>query len=78
MNAVVSAAYVNIPLEWYLIRGHGPLSPQGLAMSTKNYALFSLGNPLLDIQVRGGETLLKKYKLEPNNAILAGEEHAPM
>jgi hypothetical protein len=44
-----------------------------------SYALFCMGNPLLDIQVRNGEDLLKKYNLNPNDAILADEKkHLPM
>ena len=37
-----------------------------------------MGNPLLDMQVKNGEQLLKKYDLKANDAILAGEEHMPM
>jgi len=37
-----------------------------------------MGNPLLDMQVRDGEALLKKYELKANDAILAGPEHHPM
>jgi len=37
-----------------------------------------MGNPLLDIQVTNGEDLLKKYNLNPNDAILAAKEHLPM
>ena len=47
-------------------------------MSIPNYALFVLGNPLLDIQVRNGEKLLEKYDLKANDAILAEEKHIPM
>jgi adenosine kinase len=47
-------------------------------MSEKSYALFCMGNPLLDIQVTNGEQLLKKYNLNPNDAILAEEKHLPM
>lgn len=45
-------------------------------MSTPSYPLFCLGNPLLDMQVRDGEALLKKYDLKSNDAILAEEKHA--
>lgn len=45
-------------------------------MST--YALFCMGNPLLDMQVTEGEELLKKYDLKANDAILAEEKHAPI
>lgn len=40
-----------------------------------SYQLFCMGNPLLDMQVTGGEELLKKYDLKPNDAILAEEKH---
>jgi adenosine kinase len=47
-------------------------------MAAPSYSLFCLGNPLLDMQVRDGEALLKKYELKANDAILAGEKQAPM
>jgi len=37
-----------------------------------------MGNPLLDLQVTGGEKLLEKYGLKANDAILAEEKHAEM
>ncbi|CCJ31280.1 unnamed protein product [Pneumocystis jirovecii] len=43
----------------------------------KEYTLFGLGNPLLDIQVRD-QSFLEKYGLEPNNSILAEEKHIPI
>ncbi|KAG8219297.1 Ribokinase-like protein [Butyriboletus roseoflavus] len=43
-----------------------------------SYQIFCLGNPLLDVQVRDGEELLKKYDLQANNAILAEEKHQPI
>ena len=43
-----------------------------------SYQIFCMGNPLLDVQVRDGEALLKKYDLEANNAILAEDKHQPM
>jgi len=43
-----------------------------------SYQIFCLGNPLLDVQVRDGEALLKKYDLQANNAILAEEKHQPI
>jgi len=46
-------------------------------MATKTFPLFCMGNPLLDIQV-SSEALLKKYNLKENDAILAGDEHAPI
>jgi adenosine kinase len=36
-----------------------------------------MGNPLLDMQVKGGN-LLEKYGLKANDAILADEKHAGM
>lgn len=47
-------------------------------MSANAYSLFCLGNPLLDLQVNNGENILKKYDLKANDAILAGEQQAPM
>jgi adenosine kinase len=47
-------------------------------MSQESYALFCMGNPLLDIQVKNGEELLKKYNLNANDAILADEKQLPM
>jgi adenosine kinase len=47
-------------------------------MSTSSYKLFCMGNPLLDMQVRNGEALLKKYELKANDAILAEAKHAPI
>lgn len=43
--------------------------------STKEYRLFCLENPLLDIQASGDEALLNKYGLKANDAILAEEKH---
>jgi len=40
------------------------------------YTVFCMGNPLLDLQVTGGEKLLEKYELKANDAILAGEKQA--
>jgi len=37
-----------------------------------------MGNPLLDLQVTGGEKLLEKYGLKANDAILAEDKHAGM
>ncbi|KAH8835044.1 Ribokinase-like protein [Flagelloscypha sp. PMI_526] len=42
------------------------------------YSLLSIGNPLLDISVTGGEALLSKYELKANDAILAEDKHAPI
>jgi len=43
-----------------------------------SYTVFCMGNPLLDLQVTGGEKLLEKYELKANDAILAEEKHAGM
>lgn len=40
--------------------------------------LFGMGNPLLDISAVVDDKFLQKYKLEPNNAILATDEHIPL
>jgi len=40
--------------------------------------LFGMGNPLLDMMVHVDEGFLAKYKLEPNNAILADASHVPL
>ncbi|KAF8808190.1 Ribokinase-like protein [Phlegmacium glaucopus] len=45
-------------------------------MTGSTYSLFCMGNPLLDMQVRDGEELLKKYGLKADDAILAEEKHA--
>lgn len=37
-----------------------------------------MGNPLLDISAVVDEDFLKKYDIQPNNAILAEEKHLPM
>ncbi|KAF8555108.1 Ribokinase-like protein [Imleria badia] len=42
------------------------------------YQIFCMGNPLLDVQVRDGEALLKKYDLQTNNAIRASDKHEPI
>lgn len=47
-------------------------------MASPTYKLFCIGNPLLDIQVRDGEALLKKYGLKADDAVLAEEKHMPM
>lgn len=40
--------------------------------------VLGIGNPLLDILAEVPDSMLEKYKLEKNNAILAAEEHIPM
>ncbi|KAH8737708.1 Ribokinase-like protein [Ilyonectria robusta] len=44
----------------------------------KEYSLFCLENPLLDIQAYGDQTLLDKYDLKENDAILAEDKHIPL
>ncbi|KAF2757121.1 Ribokinase-like protein [Pseudovirgaria hyperparasitica] len=44
-------------------------------MTTGNFELLCLENPLLDIQGVGDEEMLKKYDLKANDAILAEEKH---
>jgi len=60
-----------------ITNSRGPLAII-ITMSQESYALFCMGNPLLDIQVRNGEEILKKYNLNANDAILAEEKHLPM
>ncbi|KAL1871722.1 hypothetical protein VTK73DRAFT_1862 [Phialemonium thermophilum] len=43
--------------------------------ASKDFRLFVLENPLLDIQAFGNEALLQKYGLKANDAILAEEKH---
>lgn len=43
-----------------------------------NYQLLAMENPLLDIQCRATEEILKKYNLKANDAILAEESHKPL
>lgn len=45
---------------------------------SKDFQLLCLGNPLLDIQVKGDQALLDKYSLNANDAILAEEKHMPI
>jgi hypothetical protein len=67
------------PLVLTVLSDLFPLSLQQKSkMSEPSYALFCMGNPLLDIQVTNGEELLKKYNLNPNDAILADEKRLPM
>ncbi|ODQ56201.1 pfkB family carbohydrate kinase [Saitoella complicata NRRL Y-17804] len=47
-------------------------------MSGKEYVLFGLGNPLLDIQANTGTDVLEKYGLKANDAILAEDKHKPI
>lgn len=41
-------------------------------------SLLAIGNPLLDISAVADESLLSKYGLKPNDAILAEEKHMPL
>ncbi|KXS16296.1 adenosine kinase-like protein [Gonapodya prolifera JEL478] len=54
-------------------------TPLRAAPSSTAHALLGIENPLLDICVDADNSdVLAKYKLEANNAILAGPEHAPL
>lgn len=44
-------------------------------MSAQTYPLFVMGNPLLDMIVHDDGTILKKYDLKANDAILVEEKH---
>ncbi|KAI0526451.1 Ribokinase-like protein [Xylaria bambusicola] len=46
--------------------------------ATKEFPLLCLENPLLDIQAFADESLLNKYGLKANDAILAEEKHIPL
>ncbi|KAL8710969.1 MAG: hypothetical protein Q9220_004568 [cf. Caloplaca sp. 1 TL-2023] len=46
--------------------------------STGDFQLLCLENPLLDIQAEDDSSLLSKYSLKPNDAILASESHMPL
>ncbi|CAG8715648.1 15350_t:CDS:2, partial [Dentiscutata heterogama] len=47
-------------------------------MTERKPILLCMGNPLLDISVVADESLLKKYDLKANDAILAEEKHKPL
>jgi adenosine kinase len=40
--------------------------------------LVAMGNPLLDMQVVNGESLLQKYNLKANDAVLAEGNQSEM
>ena len=61
-----------------MIDQHSDLQTLLPVFSTMTYTVFCLGNPLLDLQVTGGEKLLEKYELKANDAILAEEKHSGM
>ncbi|CEJ00874.1 hypothetical protein RMCBS344292_14917 [Rhizopus microsporus] len=42
------------------------------------FTLLAMENPLLDIQCKPSEDLLKKYNLKANDAILADDSHQPL
>jgi len=46
-----------------------------MATAASGPQLFCIGNPLLDMSISNGESLLEKYNLKPNDAILADPEH---
>lgn len=41
-------------------------------------AILGIGNPLLDISAEVPATVLTKYDVQVNNAILAEEKHMPI
>ncbi|TPX65331.1 adenosine kinase [Spizellomyces sp. 'palustris'] len=47
-------------------------------MSSSQYVFLGIENPLLDISARVDPTLLTKYNLKANDAILAADEHKPL
>eukprot|EP00298_Acanthocystis_sp_HF-20_P004593 c14924_g1_i1.p1 GENE.c14924_g1_i1~~c14924_g1_i1.p1 ORF type:complete len:354 (+),score=149.65 c14924_g1_i1:23-1063(+) len=47
-------------------------------MSVSEGVLLGIGNPLLDISAAVPESLLQKYDVKPNNAILAEDKHMPL
>lgn len=47
-------------------------------MSSNSPRLLVVGHPLLDLIVLDGASLVEKYKLNSNDARLAGPEHVPM
>lgn len=46
--------------------------------STMSPILVAMGNPLLDMQVVNGESLLQKYNLKANDAVLAEGNQSDM
>ena len=40
--------------------------------------LYGMGNPLLDLSADVPASMLEKYNLKPNDAILAEESHMPI
>ncbi|KAI9216737.1 Ribokinase-like protein [Blastocladiella britannica] len=49
-----------------------------MAHAHSSLLLLGMGNPLLDISAEVDESLLAKYKLDANNAILADASHTPL
>ncbi|PNS18254.1 Adenosine kinase [Sphaceloma murrayae] len=47
-------------------------------MAAGKYKLLCLENPLLDLQAKGDQSLLDKYGLKNNDAILASDNHKPI
>ena len=43
-----------------------------------SYTIFCIGNPLLDLQVTGGEKLLEKYGLKADDVVSAEGKRAEM
>merc|ERR1712061_371446 len=49
-----------------------------LALIAMAPAILGMGNPLLDISAEVTQATFDKYGLQPGNAILAEEKHAPL
>lgn len=45
-----------------------------MSAGRKNYVLFGIGNPILDVVFKGSKKLLKRFNLEENSAVVAGPE----
>lgn len=57
---------------------HSSYTSRRFIMSSTNYKLVCLGNPLLDLQTNVSQDYLKKYDLKDNDAILAEDKHLPI
>ncbi|KAG0729662.1 Adenosine kinase 2 [Chionoecetes opilio] len=68
-----------VSAEQFMVRAQGSqVHGARLSAGVSEGALFGMGNPLLDIAVNTDADYLKKYDLEPNNAILSEKKHEPM
>eukprot|EP00921_Rhytidocystis_pertsovi_P004733 GHVQ01008214.1.p1 GENE.GHVQ01008214.1~~GHVQ01008214.1.p1 ORF type:complete len:368 (-),score=44.46 GHVQ01008214.1:184-1287(-) len=55
-----------------------PSPPHSASRSASELIVFGMGNPLLDIIVDAPTTLLSKYELKLDTAILAEDKHTPI